>query len=220
MLPKMADRVILGFDTSGPYCSTAVFAGGDVIAARSEDMVKGQAEALMPFIEGTLADAGLSYGDLTQIGVGVGPGNYTGIRVAVSAARGLSLSLGIPATGVTLFDALTVAAPLPILATLQASRNDVYVSEIHHNWRSEPQQMAVEDIATPKAGNCVCIGHRSHDVAGHLGLTAQRATYAPASAIVRYVAAKKDIPEERPTPYYLRPADAAPPRDPAPVILD
>ncbi len=215
----MTEPMILGFDTSGPYCGTAIYAGDDVIAARYENMVKGQAEALMPFIESTLQEAGITLGDLTQIAVGTGPGNFTGIRIAVSAARGLSLSLGIPATGVTLFDALTIASPLPILATLQATRQEVYVCELHESWRSEPRQMAIEDIQAPRADDCVCIGHRSHEVADHLGLTAQPAPYAPASAIARYVAALDSLPDARPTPYYLRPADAAPPRDPAPVIL-
>ncbi len=220
MRRHMTDKVILGFDTSGPYCGTALLVGDDVVAAKYEDMVKGQAEALMPFIDETLEEAGVSYSDLTGIAVGVGPGNFTGIRVAVSVARGLSLSLGIPATGVNLFDALTVAAPLPIVATLQASRNEVYVSEIHRDWRSPPKQMAIGDIPAPTDPKCVCIGHRSHDVADHLRLTARPAKYAPASAIARYVAAMDVVPEARPTPYYLRPADAAPPRDPAPIILD
>lgn len=215
----MSDKMILAFDTSGPYCGTAIYAGGDVIAARFEDMVKGQAEALMPIIQATLEEAGVALGDLTQIAVGTGPGNFTGIRIAVAAARGLSLSLGIPATGVTLFEALTVAAPLPIVATVQATRREVYVSEIHEGWRSEPQQMAIEDITQPRSEDCVCIGHRSDEVAAQLGLTAQPAMYAPASAIARYVAALDRVPDQRPTPYYLRPADAAPPRDPAPVIL-
>lgn len=215
----MAEPVILGFDTSGAYCGTAIYAGGDVIAARHEEMAKGQAEALMPLIQATLDDASLRLGDLTQIAVGTGPGNFTGIRIAISAARGLSLSLGIPATGVTLFDALTVAAPLPIIATLQATRHEVYVSEIHEGWRSEPEQMAIGEIGKPRAADCVCIGQRSHEVAEHLGLTAQPAMYAPASAIARYAAALGHIPDQRPTPYYLRAPDAAPPRDPAPKIL-
>ena len=215
----MSDKMILAFDTSGPYCGTAIFAGGDVIAARHEEMVKGQAEALMPLVEATMQDANLPLSQLTQIAVGTGPGNFTGIRIAVSAARGLSLSLGIPATGVTLFEALAVKAPLPILATLQATRHELYVSEIHDDWHSEPQQMAIEHIPPPSADGCTCIGHRSQEVAAHLGLQAQPAAYAPASAIARHVASLEHIPNQRPTPYYLRPADAAPPRDPAPVIL-
>ena len=102
--------MILGFDTSGAHVGTAIFDGTDVPAAHYIDMRKGQAERLMPMIEETLADAKISLSDLTAIGVGIGPGNFTGIRISVSAARGLALALGIPAIGVSLLDALALKA--------------------------------------------------------------------------------------------------------------
>lgn len=216
----MAEQVILGFDTSGSYCGTALFVGDDVIAAHYVDMVKGQAESLMPMLEETLRDGGVSYQDLTRLAVGTGPGNFTGIRIAVSAARGLALALGIPAVGVTLFEALKLGAPLPFLASLQATRREVYISEITEAGASVPIQVAIEDIQPPSHSGCVCIGHRSAEIAGHLGLDYQPALYAPASAIARVAALATPDPDTRPAPYYLRPADAAPPRDPAPVILD
>ena len=216
----MADPLILGFDTSGPYCSTALLQDGAIIAAHHVEMVKGQAENLMPLLEQTLQDGGATYADLTRIAVGTGPGNFTGIRISVSAARGLALSLGIPAVGVTLFDALSVDAPLPFLASLQATRSEVYLSEITEGGASAPFQIAIEDIQPPSLDGCVCIGHRSDEIAALLGLTHQPAAYAPASAIARFAANVTPDPDMRPAPYYLRPADAAPPRDPAPVILD
>jgi tRNA threonylcarbamoyl adenosine modification protein YeaZ len=215
----MADQIILACDTSGPYCGTTILRGGDVIAARHVEMQKGQAEALMPLIEETLHEAGLAYGDLTRLAVGTGPGNFTGIRISVAAMRGLALSLGIPAIGVTLFDALSVGAPRPFLACLQATKNELYVSEIHADWRSDPVQRKLDEIDAPTAPECICIGHRSDEVAAHLGLTAQPAAYAPASAIARFAAGVTPAPGARPAPYYLRAPDAAPPRDPAPVIL-
>ncbi len=216
----MTDHIILGFDTSGPYCGTALMVGGDVIAAHHVEMVKGQAESLMPLLEETLRDGGVSHKDLTRLAVGTGPGNFTGIRISVSAARGLALSLGIPAVGVTLFDALKVGAPLPFLASLQATRREVYISDVTADGASAPVQCAIEDIPAPAHAGCVCIGHRSDEIAEHLGLAFQPAAYAPASAIVRVAATVTPDPADRPAPYYLRPADAAPPRDPAPVILD
>jgi tRNA threonylcarbamoyl adenosine modification protein YeaZ len=215
----MSTEVILACDTSGPYCGTALMVGDEVIAARHVEMEKGQAERLMPLLEETLQNAGLAYGDLTRLAVGTGPGNFTGIRISVAAMRGLALALRIPAIGVTLFDALSVGAPRPFLASLQATKNALYVSEIHADWRSDPVQHTLEDIAPPKAAHCVCIGHRSDEVAAHLGLSAQPAAYAPASAIARFAAGVPPSPDARPAPYYLRAPDAAPPRDPAPVIL-
>lgn len=93
---------ILGFDTSGPWCAAAVLDGG-ALHLRAEEMGRGQAERLVPLLEELLAEAGLRWADLDALGVGVGPGNFTGIRIGVSTARGLALGLGIPAHGVTGF---------------------------------------------------------------------------------------------------------------------
>ena len=54
-------------------------------------MEKGQAERLMPMLAEMLAEAGVGFGDLARIGVGTGPGNFTGVRISVAAARGLAL---------------------------------------------------------------------------------------------------------------------------------
>ena len=106
-----SDTLIVAFDTSAAHCAAALLSGDRVLAARAEEMGRGQAERLMPLLEEMLADAGAAWRDLARIGVGVGPGNFTGIRISVSAARGLALALGVPAIGVTTFDA-TRAAPI------------------------------------------------------------------------------------------------------------
>ena len=81
---------ILGFDTSGPAVSCALMVSGAVSIARNEEMAKGQAERLLPLLEGVLAEAGVSWHALDAIAVGTGPGNFTGIRLSVAAARGLA----------------------------------------------------------------------------------------------------------------------------------
>ncbi|HRO15722.1 MAG TPA: tRNA (adenosine(37)-N6)-threonylcarbamoyltransferase complex dimerization subunit type 1 TsaB, partial [Paracoccus sp. (in: a-proteobacteria)] len=84
----------LGFDTSAAHCAAAVVFGGCILAQRFEPMQKGQAERLFPLLAEVMDEAGVALSDLTVLGVGTGPGNFTGIRIAVAAARGLSLSLG------------------------------------------------------------------------------------------------------------------------------
>ena len=64
-------------------------------------MAKGQAERLMPMLEELLAEAGIAWRIFAPLAVGTGPGNFTGVRISVAAARGLALGLGIPAIGVT-----------------------------------------------------------------------------------------------------------------------
>lgn len=106
-----SDFIVLGFDTSAAHCAAAVLSGDRVLASRAEEMTRGQAERLIPLVEEALTEAGLAWGDIGRIGVGIGPGNFTGIRISVAAARGLSLSLGIPVLGISTLDAIGGACP-------------------------------------------------------------------------------------------------------------
>ena len=100
------DSSVLAFDTSAAHCAAAVFARGELLHSATEEMAKGQAERILVLCQEVLAQAGLSLNDQTAIAVGVGPGNFTGIRISVSAARGLALALGIPAVPVSTFEML------------------------------------------------------------------------------------------------------------------
>ncbi len=152
----MPDPVALGFDCSAAHCAAALLRGDRVLAAAHEEMAKGQAERLMPMLEGLLAQAGLTWRDLDVIGVGTGPGNFTGIRVAVAAARGLALSLGIPAVGVTATEAAAFGLPRPCRVVLPARRGEVIWQDFgvdgNGNGESRPQQAAAGAAARPRAG--------------------------------------------------------------------
>lgn len=183
----------LGFDTSAAHCATALLSGDQIIAARSEDMTRGQAERLMPLLEEMLASQGVAWRDLSRIGVGVGPGNFTGIRISVSLARGLALSLGIPAIGVNTLDAIC-AEPTLGTACVPAPRGQAYVQSAADG----PRLVSLADIANP------VFPPAPADLAYAIArLTAQAPDNGPP-----------------PTPLYVRPADAAPSRDAAPRILD
>lgn len=82
--------MLLAFDTSSAACTAALFDGAGSCLARADEMIgRGHAERLVPMI------AGLMEGRLaTRIVVGVGPGSFTGIRVAIAAAHGLSIGWG------------------------------------------------------------------------------------------------------------------------------
>lgn len=87
------NQFVLAFDTSAAHCAVSLFIDGKCFDQRIEPMNKGQAERLFPLCEEILNLAGINWQNLDAIGVCVGPGNFTGVRVGVSAARGLSLSL-------------------------------------------------------------------------------------------------------------------------------
>jgi hypothetical protein len=88
-----------------------------VLAAQSQEMRRGQAEALMPMAETVLREAGLGWADLSGVACCTGPGNFTGIRLSVAAIRGIALSLDIPAIGVGAFEAEGGAKGLTRAAT-------------------------------------------------------------------------------------------------------
>ena len=107
----MSDPLILAFDTSAAHCAAALLSGDRVLARVAEAMPRGQAERLMGLLHEVLSGSGHDWRDLDAIGVGIGPGNFTGIRISVSAARGLALGLGVPAYGV-LLEGIALAGPM------------------------------------------------------------------------------------------------------------
>ncbi len=215
----MSQPIVLAFDTSGPWVATALFRDGDVIAAQYTDMAKGQAERLMPMVEQTLAEAQTSLQELSAIGVGVGPGNFTGIRISVSAARGLALALGCPAIGVSLLEALALEGPRPLLACVNAPRGARYLQRFGDGVERSPALVAAEVWSDWVCPDLTVIGQDSADLADILGVQHAPAAFAPASAIARIAALRVGTPHPRPAPLYIKPADAAPSREHGPVIL-
>lgn len=99
-------ETILALDAASAACSVAVWRAGEIVAHRELLMARGHAEALMPLVLETMAAAKLEFCDLTRIAVGVGPGSFTGIRIALATARGLALAAGLPVAGVDSFSAV------------------------------------------------------------------------------------------------------------------
>lgn len=209
--------MILAFDTSAAHCAAAVLSGDRIVAARHEDMARGQAERLMPMLEECLAAAAAGWADLTAIAVGTGPGNFTGVRLSVAAARGLALALGIPAHGVTLFEALAFEQPRPCLVALDARLGRLYFQAFRPAPDPPGQAASLAELADfaglPVAGDMAAA------VSAMTGAPVLLPRMAPVEAMARLALARGPAPAARPAPLYLRPADAAPPRAAPPAIL-
>nr|WP_284325723.1 tRNA (adenosine(37)-N6)-threonylcarbamoyltransferase complex dimerization subunit type 1 TsaB [Cypionkella aquatica] len=200
----MKSEIVLAFDTSAAHCAAALLYG-DRVWLKSESMEKGQAERLMPLVCELLAEAGVALGEVTAVAVGTGPGNFTGVRISVAAARGLALGLGVPAIGVTRLEAMAYGLPRPVTVIEDARRGEVYVQRF--------------DAGGPGAARIVAgdaVGVIDGAVAGVGGLQ----SLPIAEAIARIALGRVGVVQPRPAPFYLRGADAAPPSDPPPVILD
>jgi tRNA threonylcarbamoyl adenosine modification protein YeaZ len=187
-----AQPLILAFDTSAAQCAAALVRGEAVLARRDEAMDRGQAERLLTMLEEMLAEAGSGWAALDGIGVVTGPGNFTGVRLAVAAARGLALALGIPAVGVSVFEAL---ADRPGEVTITIADKRGRFSQAFHNGSplGSPSEVTDEASAGPSRADTV---------------------------VVARIAARRLATASPPAPLYLRPADALPSSDPVPALLD
>ena len=226
----MPGKRILAFDTSGPWCDAAICLGDTIQNQRHSAMDRGQAEALVPMLESLLAGGVSGWRDLDAIAVGVGPGNFTGIRISVAAARGLALGLGIPAIGVSLFEALDEpGAPAfgpSDICSIAAPRGLAYVQHLRDGMpQSAPRLIDPADppydLALPV--DMQVIGHRAAEIARPFGArwieSAPRDVAARAALIAGNRLRTGDRVHERPAPLYVRPADAAPPREaPVPIL--
>lgn len=177
-----------------------------MLGTRAEEMARGQAERLLPLLEELLGAHGKVWSDLAAIGVGTGPGNFTGIRIAVSAARGLALGLGIPAVGISGCEARALLIPDTALAAIPAPRDQVYLCA-PADAAAIPQLMPRIDAQNAAAQ----MGRRLH---------AENSAEELAGAIARLAAGRWRTVTGPPAPLYARAADAAPSRDLPPVLLD
>ena len=211
------DSLILAFDTSAAHCAAALLSGDRLLVHRFEPMDKGQAERLIPLLDEVLAEARASWPDLCAIAVGTGPGNFTGVRIAVAAARGLALSLGIPAIGVTALEARAFDLPRPIVVVEDARRGEIYLQAFGPD--ADEARLTTVAALPDEAGAARFTGSAAEAAAQATGGEAVPQPVALVAAIARIAASREGVQHPRPAPFYLRGADAAPPSDPPPVIL-
>jgi tRNA threonylcarbamoyladenosine biosynthesis protein TsaB len=142
---------ILALDAGGHACSAALWqpggqpggqpAGrsraqsGAVLAQETQEISHGQAAALMPMIERVMHRAGVAYTDLARIAVAVGPGGFTGIRVAIATARGLGLAAKVPVIGISSFQAAANVdvkdrAQRRLFVLIDSRREETYFAEL------------------------------------------------------------------------------------------
>src|ERR1700709_698652 len=104
--------LILAIDTALDACAAAVLDTdtSQLIARESQPMKRGHAEALMPLIARVMTASGIAFASFDRMAVPTGPGSFTGLRVGLSAARGIALAAGKPVVGMTTLTAYAAAA--------------------------------------------------------------------------------------------------------------
>lgn len=207
--------IVLAIDTAGVNCSAALYDSGSavVLAALQETIGKGHAERLSGMIDEVFGKAGLTPQDIGLIGVTVGPGSFTGIRVGVAAARALSLALGVRAVGMSTLEVLADEArqtlgSVPVLAAIDAKRDEIYLQTFDAFGAplDEPQALPVAD-ARQKASRMDATPFGSG--AAVLADMSVEADQFDIGAVARLAARRPNAPG-KPAPLYLRGPDAKP----------
>jgi tRNA threonylcarbamoyladenosine biosynthesis protein TsaB len=221
--------LILAIDTALDACAAGVLDtdAAKLIAQESLIMKRGHAEALMPLIARVIKQAGIAFAALDRIAVTTGPGSFTGLRVGLSAARGLALAADKPVVGVTTLTAY--AAPIvsengeqPVIAAIDARHDQVYFQIVSGNGGAliRPKVAPIEEaLGASRFGPPHLVGNAANILSERWPAQAAPpfkvdAQGAPDIAWVAWLGAAVSPNTAPARPFYLRPPDAKLPKDP------
>ncbi len=207
---------VLVVDTALGACTVAAFEDDRPVVVRSQPMDRGHQERLGGLARDVMTEAGA----IDRIGVTVGPGSFTGLRVGLAFAEGLGMALDRPVIGLSTLDALaaSVNAEGPILAAIDARRGQVYARAfVDGVGQGEGQAMSIPDAKAlirelSRIGRVAAVGSGTVVLAedstpGQLDLHPRPAPTAEALARLTQAAAGQATAR----PVYLRAPDAAVP---------
>ncbi|WP_114859383.1 tRNA (adenosine(37)-N6)-threonylcarbamoyltransferase complex dimerization subunit type 1 TsaB [Azospirillum brasilense] len=219
---------VLGLDTATSGCSAALWDDGAVTVRRREPMARGQAEALVPLAHAVMTEAGCAFDALDRIAVTVGPGAFTGLRIALAAARGFALAAGLPVVGITSFDAVAHGLPdaerdgRAVLVAVDSRRTEPFLHLFHPDLTPFGEPAMLEPAAVPgwldgllPAGPLLVAGDGAGPLRPLLDGRADTVFAAgpgtPDAAVVAALGARREVglPAQ---PFYLRPPDVSLPR--------
>lgn len=146
---------ILAVETSTPAGGAALLDGERLLGEYTLNIKVTHSERLMDAVDQLLSAAGWEPSDLEGLAVSIGPGSFTGLRIGVSAVKGLALALGIPVAAVPTLDALAATLPfaaLPVCPILDARKDEVYASLYH--WADGAMHRDWEYLALSPSALC------------------------------------------------------------------
>ena len=202
--------MILSIDTCLGASSVAVLDGERVLATRSEPMTRGHQERIGMIAREAMAEAGVAFDDLTRIGVTVGPGSFTGLRVGLAFAKGLATALSIPCVGVTTLEAMAFGIQGFTAAVLDARMSQVYIQVFAGGVSlMAPDALEVGEAAARLAelysgGPATLVGSGAPLLADALSVATVLTPAAPDPVAVARLAAARPAPTHSPRPLYLR----------------
>ncbi len=198
---------VLALDTAAAKVSLALMDGDVTVIADERAMERGQGEALFPMIQALEMQTGLDLSTIDAVAVCVGPGSFTGVRIALAAARGIGLALNVPVWGVTSLEAAAFGANEPVIAVLDTKRGDYFVQSFDANGCATDEPT----IATADELKCrlpfVAVGSAAEQLADEIGCAVKAPVCTVAEAVGRIAWTRRDAEALPPEPLYLRDAD-------------
>jgi tRNA threonylcarbamoyladenosine biosynthesis protein TsaB len=201
----IAPEMLLAFDTSSAACTVALFnSAGACIASSDEVIGRGHAERLVPMIAEVLQDRRVG-----RILVGVGPGSFTGIRVAIAAAHGLAIGWGAPIAGMSSLALLVsrIRGTGEIAAAVTGGHRELFVQQFDAatlSSRSELRNATPADAATFTSAELV-VGSGAEQLVTARGWGEARALWPSAANALRLPDRLRTLAAK---PIYARAPDA------------
>ena len=187
--------ITLAIDTAAPRLQLGLLLADGRVDVSVDEIATGHAELIFERIAALLGRNGLEYGDLERVVTTTGPGSFTGLRIGLSAARGIGLARGIPVIGVSSLVALSLGATGPATVLLDARRDEAYFQTF-----AGPAQPTMEADLLPMVIAQAAI------VPGTVLISSP---FVDIGALARH-GARLDPASNPPEPNYVRDADAKP----------
>lgn len=152
---------VLAFDASTLACSACVMRDGKILSSRYINTGLTHSQTLLPLIESVLKDAGITVDAIDRIGVTVGPGSFTGIKIAVATAKGLAHKNNTPCAAVSSLHALAqgIGFSGTVCAVEDARRSMLYNANFKNGKRISPdRQISVADLLNTTDGELLFCG--------------------------------------------------------------
>jgi tRNA threonylcarbamoyl adenosine modification protein YeaZ len=216
---------ILALDTSMGACSAALSRHDGSLFVRQQLMERGHAEALMPMVAEVMSEAGLAFAELDLLAATTGPGSFTGVRIAISAARGLALVTGAKLFGT---DSLSVMAKgavarsavkqEPFAVAVDARRGMLYLGLYDASGRKREGPILIAPDAAARllshdihlaVGSGAALLAEAAEARGHF-VEARLAELQPSAGALAAMARESGETVAVLRPLYLRPPDAKP----------
>ena len=226
---------ILAIDTTLGACSAALIKDENLLACKREVRARGHVERLLPMIDEVCVASGVKVAELDQIAVTIGPGTFAGVRIGLSAAKGMGLALDIPIIAITTLEVLAYQYAREcidfsgnVAIAIDARRGEVYLQlfEIEKGTCSvisQPKAVSVQSIKDIIGDHISLIIGSACELLKELNIDCVQGYKCPEAEYVAKMAvelSQRAVVSDDVSPLYLRAPDAVKPAPLKMIVRD